>query len=272
MRLHELLKLERPLLGVDLETTGTNPKTCGICEIGLEIMIPGKPVKEYRTLVNPIMPIPPEATAIHGITNDMVADAPTFLQLADNLSKGMANCDFVGYSVRFDLRQLVEEFLRAKRPFTLDGAKIIDGFRIWQIAEGRTLEHAVDRWLKRSDHDIDREAVTLEGKAHNALWDVKMTTRVVAAQLRACPQLPRDVAALHALCWPDWFDNDGKLKWRNGELCFGFGAHRDKPLRSVPKGYLKWVVQQDFSPLVKDTCINAAAGIYPKQESHVQDN
>lgn len=269
-QIHEVLNLTRPLVGLDEETTGVNPKTSGIVELGLEIFIPGKPVKEYRTLINPLLPIPREATAIHGITNEMVRDAPTFVQLAANLFSGMSGCDFIGYNVRFDLRQLVEEFKRAGMEWSYEGARVIDGFRMWQLAEGRTLTDAVNHWLgskheRSNDAELDLEMSALEesGKAHGALFDVKSSTRVVAAQLDQCPHLPRDLDALHELQWPGWYDADGKLRWIKGELCFTFGEHRDKPIRLAPKGYLNWVAGKDFSDKVKQTCRNAMRGIYP---------
>ncbi len=269
--LTEVLTLTRPMIGIDLETTGVKAQTSGIVELALEIMAPQKPTKTYRTLVNPMMPIPPEATAIHGITNALVADAPTFAQLADNLLKGFDGCDFCGYSVRFDLEQLAEEFKRANKPWSYGGACIIDAFRVWQLAEGRTLSHAVDRWLKGSAQVSDIEIETElgdSGKAHNALWDIQMSTRVLAAQLVHCKKLPRDLKQLHELCWPGWFDPEGKLKWNeSNELCFSFGEHRGKPIRLVPKGYLKWVSGKDFSELVKTTCSNAMRGVYPSPPS-----
>jgi DNA polymerase-3 subunit epsilon len=264
-KLHEVLNLTRPLLGLDLETTGVDPRTSGIVEVGLEIMIPGKPVKEYRTLVNPLMPIPPAASAIHGITNEMVKDAPTFLQLAANFHSGMRDCDFAGYNAWFDLRQLAEEFKRAAFQWDYERAFVLDGMRLWQVAEGRTLTHAVNRWIRGGATDQEfYDECDVEGQAHNALYDVKMSTRVIAAQLKANPQFPRDPEGLHKLLWPDRFDAEGKLRWVDRELCFTFGEHRNKPIRNVPKGYLIWVSGKDFSDRVKETCRNAMKGIYPE--------
>jgi len=260
--LPDVLPLDRPMLGCDLETTGVNRATARIIEVGFEIMRPGFETKEYRTLVNPGVPIPAEATAINHITDDMVKDAPTFEQLADNLLLGMVGCDYCGYNVRFDLGIFDAEFKRSGCRWTYEGARVIDGFRLWQIAEGRTLTHAVERWLKGGDPCVGHGEVADES-AHTALWDVKMSTRIIAAQLRQCPQLPRDVQQLHDLCAPGWYDHEGKLQWRNGELCFTFGEHREKPLRSVPKGYLSWVAGKDFNNTVKSACRNAMRGVYP---------
>lgn len=260
-----MLTLTRPLIGLDLETTGTNAKTSGICSMALEIMIPGQPVKEYQTLINPLLLIPASATAVHGITNAMVQGAPTFRQLSANLLSGMRECDFAGYSVWFDLAQLREEFLRCAIEWSYETAKIIDGYRIWQIAEERSLSHAVERWLIRdADPAVLAELGDVPGKPHDALWDIKMSTRVVAAQLTALPHLPRTTEGLHKLCFADRFDVEGKLKWIEGELCFSFGKHRGQSLRTVPYHYLvKFIGGADFSPLVKQTCRDAAAGIFP---------
>lgn len=267
-QIHEVLTLTRPLIGIDEETTGVKAKTSGIVELALEIIVPGLPVKEYRTLVNPLMPIPASATAIHGITNADVQDAPTFKQLAQNLASGLTGCDFIGYNVRFDLEQLEEEFKRAGIAWTYEGARIIDGYRLWQLAEGRTLTDATKRWLEIEQPagptgnavlEANREA---DGGAHNALWDIKMSTRVVASQLLKT-SLPRDLDTLHVMQWPGYYDHQGKLRWVKDEVCFSFGEHRDKPLRVVPRGYLAWVKRSDFNDTIKLACDNALKGIFP---------
>lgn len=254
-KLDELISLERPLIGLDLETTGPVPKTARIVELGLEIMRPGQPTKEYRTLVNPGEPIPPEATKVHNITDEMVADAPTFAQLADNLLTGLTDCDYVGYSVRYDLQVMQLEFERAGKRWSYEDASVIDAHRVWQTIEGRSLNHAIERWLTGKQLDVD-------GEAHTALRDVKMATRVVAAQLHQCPQLPRDPKRLHDLCWPDWFDSEGKLRWRDGELVMGFGQHKGKPMREVPRGYFRFMISKDFSAKVKGACEQALKGVF----------
>ena len=252
-RLHNMIELTRPMIGIDLETTGADRKHDSIVEIAFEIMAPGKEPRDYRTLVNPLIPIPPKATAVHHITNDMVQGAPTFRQLAENLYSGLRDCDFCGYNILiFDLPLLVEEFKRAGFVWSYDDARIIDGYRLWQLAEGRTLSHAVKRWL---DQEID-DVLADEGEAHNALWDVKMSTRVIAAQLRQCQQWPRDLDMLHSLCWPDRIDADGKLKKKDGAPCLTFGKYKNIPLEQVPKGYLQWMMTGDFSEKVKSIVSN----------------
>jgi DNA polymerase-3 subunit epsilon len=267
VRLDQILTLERPLVGVDLETTGTDVRTNGIVEIALEIMVPGQEPQEYRTLINPLLRIPPEATAVHGITDAMVADAPTFRSLAANLHAGLSGCDFVGYNLMtFDLPMLEVEFERAAMRWSYEDARVLDGFRAWQVAEGRKLEDARKRWL---DLEIQAEVLEFEGQAHSALYDVKVASRVVAAQVEQC-DLPRDVQALHDLLWPDRYDAQGKLRWRPmgnvQTLAISFGEHRDKPLQKIPKGYLRWMLGKDFSPKVKaavDRALNDAYHVKP---------
>jgi DNA polymerase-3 subunit epsilon len=243
--LDQMLHITRPLIGIDVETTGTNTATARICEIALEIFRPGEPVKVWRSLVNPGLPIPPAATSIHHITDEMVSSAPTFADVAPNLLGGLQQCDFVGYHVRFDLQMLAESFRRAGLSWAYDDARILDGHRLWSLAEGRTLAQAVSRWTP--------DDTALE--AHAAVADIQASTRVVAAQLRDHAPFPCDLDALHALQWPDMYDVDGKLRWNaDGALCFGFGAHRDMPIGQAPIGYLTWVTKNDFSDKVKHAC------------------
>ncbi len=277
MRLDQVLTLTRPLVGVDLETTGANVKTAGIVELALEIMVPGAEPDEYRTLVNPLMPIEPGATAVHGITDAMVQDAPTFRKLAANLAASLTDCDLAGYNaMTFDLPMLAIEFERAGFAWSYEHARVVDSFRLWQVAEGRTLSHAVERWLvpvaDAADHggDSELERILEESEAHSALWDIRVATRVAAAQLTACPQLPRDLDELHKLQWPDRYDADGKLRFDNlGDLCLNFGELKGVPLhraalmvdkRGRTGGYLRWMLGADFSAKVKDALARSLRG------------
>ncbi len=263
MELKELIQIERPLIGLDLETTGIVAKTARIVELGMEIFRPspdGVTVQEYRTLVNPCEPIPEEATAVHHITDAMVqgcrvcaldkeahaqlvdhefAPWPTFADIAENIFRGLIDCDYAGFHVRFDLSVMAEEFKRAKMRFSYEDAYFVDGLRIVQVTEPRTLS------------DIARaEGVELFDK-HSALDDIKASTRIIASKLHRFQHLPRTPRALHALCYPDWYDADGKLRWKNGKLCLNFGDHREQSFDQIPKGYLTWMLKRDFSDKVK---------------------
>lgn len=251
--------LDRTLIGIDLETTDLNPAFARIVELGLEIMTPGEPTKEFRTLINPGVPIPKGASDVHGLTDDDVASASTFEQLAANLLGGFEDADFVGYNLRFDLRVLAAEFKRWNGElWSYDGSFLLDAYRVWQLTEGRSLEDACQHWL--GEAKTPRQG--REG-AHSALWDAKQSTRILAAQLDKHSTLPRTPQGIHELCWPGWFDGEGKLRWKNGEVCFAFGEHRDRALQQIPRGYLAWIIKKDFSDVVKEACRNALKGEFP---------
>lgn len=279
--LRKLLEpLERPILGFDLETTGTNKKTARIVEIGLEIMVPGEETRHWRTLVNPTIPIPAGATKIHGIGDDDVKDSPTFAQLVPSLVRGFTGADFAGYNVRFDLEIIAAEFARARTPWSYDGARVICGHRLWQVACPRSLEHFATEYM---DPDVKLAA---SSGAHNALGDVRWATggiagllwRVVKDDPSKMPALgdtkqlgKSTVQVLHEICWPDWYDAEGKLRWRDGELCISFGEHRETPLRDVPAGYKTWMLKKDFSDKVKDAIRGSLNGVYPECPAHLLD-
>ena len=266
--LNDVLMLDRTLIGLDLETTDLNPAFARIVELGLEIMTPGKPTREFRTLVNPGIPIPKGASDVHGLTDGMVADAQTFEQLGPNLLGGFENVDFVGYNLRFDLRVLAAEFKRLTgEMWSYDGAYLLDAYRVWQLVEGRSLEDACQHWLGQAKDPREPVFGSARGEgregAHSALWDAKQSTRILAAQLEEHSTLPRTPQGIHALCWPGWFDGEGKLRWKDGQVCFAFGEHRDRPLQRIPRGYLAWILKKDFSDAVKAACKDALNGVYP---------
>src|ERR1700733_3137472 len=122
-----MLQLSKPLAFIDLETTGTNPGTDRIVEIAIVKILPDGTRSVKRKLVNPEMPIPQSSSDIHGITNDMIKDAPTFRQMAHELKQMLDSCDLAGYnSNRFDIPLLMEEFLRSQVDFDMKNRKLLD--------------------------------------------------------------------------------------------------------------------------------------------------
>jgi DNA polymerase III epsilon subunit-like protein len=281
MKLPEFLgPLTRPFLVLDEETTHTNKDVARIVELGIEIHMPGKPTREYRTYINPTIPIPPSSTKIHGITDGMVAGAPTFESLADNLLKGFIGADFGGYNIRFDMRILSREFKRARKIFDYEDARIIDFFRTWQNLEPRSLDDAVHYWIGYRLAAVNPELaaqyqqeIAEAGKSHGALRDVIASSRVGSAQfIVSGDKMPHDIQVLHDQCWPGWFDAEGKLQWRDGQLCVMFGVHREKTLRQVPRDYLHWIAHKgDFEPKVKDVCRKALRGNFPEPLAAIED-
>jgi DNA polymerase-3 subunit epsilon len=121
------LQLTRPIAFIDLETTGVTVSTDRIVEIAIVKISPDGTKVVKRKLVNPLMPIPAGSTAVHGISDEMVKDAPSFKQIANEVKQFLENCDLGGYnSNRFDIPMLIEEFLRAGIDFSIEGTKLVD--------------------------------------------------------------------------------------------------------------------------------------------------
>jgi len=234
------LKLRRPLAVLDLETTGVDVKTDRIVEIGILAVRPGRPAEQHTRRVNPGVPIPPGATAVHGITDDDVAGAPAFGAVADDLLTRLDGCDLCGFNVkRFDLPLLYNEFRRAGRSFPLDGRAVIDPQEIFHAYEPRDLTAAVRFYLGREHAD-----------ARGAAADVRATAAVLDAMLGRYADLKRDVDGLHAQFRdPDAVDSAGFFTRVAGEIRFAKGKHRGQPLDFVARNspdYLQWMLGQDF--------------------------
>ena len=256
------LLLTRPLVCVDLEATGLWPGQDRIVQIAVASIVPGGAVSTWSSLVNPGQPIPPVVTAIHGITDAMVADAPTFAQLAGTVVAQLAGCDLAGYNVeRFDRRLLAAEFRRAGLEDPTVGARVIDAYTIFVRQEPRRLDDAL-RFYGVAEAQATR-------RPHDAASDVEATVAVLAAQLKAYPDVPKTVDALHD--WlnprdPNRIDADGKLMWRDGVATVAFGAQAGTSLADLAatdRGFLEWVLRKDFSDEVKAICRSALAGRFP---------
>ena len=256
------LVLTRPLVCVDLEATGVWPGHDRIVQMATASIFPDGSVSTWSSLVNPERPMPPAALAIHGITDAMVASAPTFAQLAERVWALLSGCDLTGYNVeRFDRRLLAAEFQRAGVANPTAGALVIDAYTIFVRQEPRSLDAAL-RFYGVEEGQAHRQA-------HDASSDVEATVAVLAAQLRTYADLPKTVAALHA--WlhpsdPNRIDADGKLVWRDGVATVAFGAQAGTSLADLAAGdrsFLEWVLRKDFSDEVKAIVKDALAGRFP---------
>lgn len=265
MQLSELIPIQRSLFYLDTETTGPNPMTDRIVEIGFLQLKPDGTQREWQSYVDPGMPIPPAATKGHGdypghgITDEMVAGAPTFATLAPHLLRGFKDCDYGGYNCRsYDLPLLRAEFERAGHPWSYQGARIIDAYRLWQLGEKRTLTDAVARFLK-----------TTHAGAHGALADVHASVEVTVEMLKTFLTLPHTLDQLQNLQWPrnpNAIDEDGKFVWKQGIAVCNFGKKwKDQPLSRIDKGYFKWMIGENFAADTKLICEEAIAGRFPKQ-------
>lgn len=258
INLAEALSLTRNLGVFDCESTGINPEQDRIVQIAITMHYPNKPPVSWQSYVNPTIPIPPEATDIHHITDEMVASALPFAAMAPKLAKSLSNVDFAGFNVSFDLKLLQAEMNRSRQPWSYEGAAILDAHRIYQINSPRTLSAAYREFC-------DKEPTG----AHDAAYDVAITEEVLVAQLKAYPDIPRDVAALHTYCWPrpdNAIDRAGKIVWRGTDACLSFGKKfNGVPLRQVDRGYLQWILGQDFPKDTKRIVEDALSGAYPER-------
>lgn len=235
------LQLQRPIAFIDLETTGINLGLDRIVEIAIvKVGVDGERQKK-RKLINPLMPIPKEASAIHGITDEMVKDAPTFKQAANEIKQFIEQCDLGGYnSNRFDIPMLVEEFLRCGIAFTVDGRKLVDVQRVFHLMEQRTLSAAYQFYCNKQ----------LDG-AHSAEVDAEATFEVLLAQVDRYPNLGTTVDAICKFCGEDDIVDFGRrfIK-QNGVEVFNFGKYKGKPVADILKSepqYYDWMMKGDFA-------------------------
>ena len=235
------LTLKRPLVFFDLETTGINITQDRIVEISyIKIMPNGEEISKTLRF-NPGIPIPPEATEVHHITNEMVADKPLFKQCAKDLAKTFVGCDFAGFnSNRFDIPLLDEEFNRAGVDFDFSRARFVDVQTIFHKKEPRTLVAAYRFYC-------DKE---LEG-AHSADADTRATYEVLKAQLEKYTDLEGDVESLSKFANQSRnVDLMGRLVFDdNGREIINFGRYKGKPAEEVlisDPGYFGWIDQGDF--------------------------
>ena len=235
------LELQRPIAFIDLETTGINIGTDRIVEIAIVRINTDGTKTNKRKLINPLMPIPAESSAIHGITNEMVKDAPTFKQVANEIKQFIEGCDLGGYnSNRFDIPMLVEEFLRTGLEFTVDGRRLVDVQRVFHLMEQRTLSAAYQFYCNK----------TLHG-AHSAEADAEATWEILCAQVERYPNIGNTVDTICKFCGEDDIVDFGRrfIK-QNGVEIFNFGKYKGKPVADILKNepqYYDWMMKGDFA-------------------------
>ena len=235
------LNLKNPIVFFDLETTGTSINVDRIVEICyLKVHPNGN--EEAKTLrINPEMSIPPESTAIHGITDEDVKDCPTFKEIAKSLAAQIEGCDLAGYnSNRFDIPLLAEEFLRAGVDIDLNKRKFVDVQTIFHMMEQRTLAAAYKFYCDKS----------LEN-AHTAEADTMATYEVLKAQLDRYPELQNDINFLSQYSsYTNNVDFAGRMVYNDkGEEVINFGKYKGRLVEEVLKndpGYYSWIMNGDF--------------------------
>ncbi len=237
------LDLTRPLCVVDLETTGTDPAADRVVEVAVLTLAPGGAADLFHSRVNPGRQIPPVATAVHGIGDADVRDAPAFAALAPALARRLAGSDLAGFGIAgFDLPLLVNEFARAGVAFSVTGRAVLDALAVYRRHEARTLSAAVAFYLGRDHAD-----------AHAAGADAVAAAAVLDAQV-ARYGLPAAPADLHAALVE--LDVAGKFRrGPGGAVVFAFGKHAGRPLADVARtdaDYLGWMLTRPFLADVHD--------------------
>ena len=257
------LVLERPLVFFDIESTGTNPYRDRIVEIAVIKVMPDGSRQEVVRRINPSMPIPAGASAVHGIYDDDVKDAPTFDVVAQNLYNYLDNCDLAGYNiVKFDVPMLQEEFKRCGLNLSMQNRKLIDVFNIFCRLYPRNLTAAYKFFCGGDLED-----------AHSALADTDATVAVLLGQLAKHPELPREMAGLaefSAARDADFIDSEGRLKFSGDDAVVNFGKNSGRRLKDLAvedPGFLRWMLRSDFSEEVKAVIKKALQGEFPTRKA-----
>lgn len=253
------IELQRPLAFIDLETTGINLGTDRIVEIAIVKIMPDGTKLVKRKLINPEMPIPPQSTEIHGISDEMVKDAPTFRQAANEIKQFIDNCDISGYnSNKFDIPLLVEEFLRLDQDFKIEGRKLLDVQRIFHMMEPRTLSAAYKFYCEKELTD-----------AHSAEVDATATWEVLDAQLAKYPQLGATIDSIFKVIGEEEIvDFARRMGVQDGKVVFNFGKHKGKEVEKVlqqERSYYDWMMQGDFPRHTKKKLTEIFHKIYLKK-------
>ncbi|MBI4368937.1 MAG: 3'-5' exonuclease [Elusimicrobia bacterium] len=255
-------KLERSLIFLDIEATGLDQQRDKIVEICLIRLNPDASEDNFLERVNPGIAIPPESTAIHGITDADVKDKPHFSDFARRVFEFLGDADLSGYNIiRFDVPMLVHEMERSGLRLDLQGRRVIDTMKIFHRKEPRDLAAAYKFYCGK-----------IHAHAHDALADTQAAKEIFFGELKRYGDLPRDLDALHAFCRQQderFVDSEGKFSWRYGTAYFNFGKYKGRSLKEVAmidRDYLWWLSDKsDASLELIEICRTALDGQFPQK-------
>ena len=237
------IELKRPLVFFDLETTGLDVATDRIVSIAINKLMPDSSIERKYALINPTIPIPKEASAINGLTDEMVKDKPTFKQLSVGIHEFMKDCDLVGYNNNYyDNALLQEEFFRVGIEYPNTDVKSIDCCFIFKHFEKRDLATALKHYCSETMQN-----------AHTSQADTDATQKIFFAQIEKYPELKgKTIDELSAFCNPenrvDW---QGKIVVdAKGDYLYNFGKERGKRVRDNI-GFAEWILKNNFSATTK---------------------
>jgi DNA polymerase-3 subunit epsilon len=240
------INLVRPICFFDLETTGINISKDRIVEISVLKIFPNGNKESKTWLVNPKIPIPDEVSNIHGITDDMVMNEPSFDSIGVHVKEMINKCDLGGFnSNKFDIPLLVEEFLRNEIDFNLENIKCIDVQNIFHKMEKRTLGAAYKFYCQKDLID-----------AHSSKADTLATFEVLEAQIEKYSELENNVDFLSDFSSRNKsVDLAGFIIYNKDNIpCFSFGKHKGKTVDFIIEnepGYLGWILNSDFPMYTK---------------------
>lgn len=256
------MKLTRSLVVLDLETTGIWIEKDRIIEIGMVKMTPDGKQEIFSTKVNPCMPIPAVVTELTGISDADVKNAPAFGSISAKVLSFLEGADLGGFNVeRFDLPLLAREFSDAGIKFDYANRTVYDAQKIYHLHERRDLFAAFAFYCKGDLKD-----------AHSATADAQAALAILQEQLKRYAAPRQDIEGLKDFAYKqtsEFFDNERKFRWWNGDLYMTFGKYAKKePLKVIAKKdpqYLEWVLDKDFSDEVKNMIQDVLNGKYPEQ-------
>lgn len=258
----ERLELDKAIVFFDLETTGLDLQNDRIVQFAFLRIETSREQKEWLELVNPGIPIPVEASRIHGIKDDDVRQCPLLSEYAPAIKSFIRDCDFAGFNIAgFDVPMLCAEMERAGEPLDMEQRRIIDVKVIYHRREPRDLSAAYRFYCGREHDD-----------AHDALSDVRATLAILEAQLERYGDLPQQTAALHDYCSSGdsrFVTRDRKLYWRHNEAYFSFGKHRGRSLKEISeedRDYLMWMLRGDFPDQTQEVIRRALEGDLPERD------
>jgi DNA polymerase III subunit epsilon len=250
------LQLDKPLVFFDIESTGLSITKDRIVEISFLKALPDGSTERKRYLLNPQIPISPEAQAIHGISNETVGGCPVFEDVSREILDFLEGSDLAGFnSLKFDIPMLMEEFFRVGIDLQVERRNLVDVQVIFHKMEERTLSAAYKFYCNK----------TLEN-AHSATADVEATWEVFLEQVKRYSVLPDSIAAL-----AQWMGNDKRVDMENrlvrneqGIAVFNFGKHKGKPVSEVfarEPSYYNWMMDGDFSSHIKRIITKIKMGV-----------
>ena len=258
------MNVTKPLVVLDLETTGTWIEKDRVIEIAMIKVTSGGQKEIYSSKVNPCMPIPAVVTELTGISDAQVKDAPAFGVIAAKVSAFIGDADVGGFSLeRFDLPLLAREMTEAGVKFEWQNRAIYDAQKIYHLHERRDLFAAFAFYCRQELKD-----------AHSALADTQATLAILEEQVKRYGKGSEDIEALKEFDYKpssEYFDGDRKFRWWNGDLYMTFGKYAKKePLRVIAQKdpqYLQWILDKDFSDDIKAMVQAVINGRHPKQNA-----